>query len=463
MLSFLKQESGFYKQVFFLTIPIVLQNIITSTLTMADTFMVGMLGEAQMAALTLANIPIFVLQLFLFGVQSGSSILMSQYWGKQDLVNIQRVLGLAMWLSFFISGSFALVMFLHPVEFLSFFGNDPVVVELAASYGQLIGIAFFFNSFTLMYVAAYRSMGKPQLGMYLLGISMVLNLVLNWIFIFGNLGAPALGVRGAAVGTCLARMVEFTIMVIHSQTTSHLRLEPKEMLLPHKETIVKFITYSSPVVLAETAWGLGTSVFTTVMGHMDNSMEILAAQAVAANVERLVMVAGYGTAASTAILIGNAIGAGLPKERVIAKANALAFLGTSIGFFSGLVLVALSFTLLPQFLAPTFGLSEESTSIAQILMLMLALFMAQRTFNTIVVVGIFRGGGDTKKSMIVDLAPLWFVAIPLSIFFGVTLKLSVFWVALAMASESFVKFFIGIYYLRRNDWIRNVTESIPDV
>lgn len=463
MLSFLKQESGFYKQVFLLTIPIVLQNIITSTLTMADTFMVGMLGEAQMAALTLANIPIFVLQLFLFGVQSGSSILMSQYWGKQDLVNIQRVLGLAMWLSFFISGSFALIMFLHPVEFLSLFGNDPVVVELAAQYGQIIGIAFFFNSFTLMYVAAYRSMGKPQLGMYLLGISMVLNLVLNWIFIFGNLGAPALGVRGAAVGTCMARMVEFTIMIFHSQTTSHLRLHPKEMLYPHKETIVKFITYSSPVVLAETAWGLGTSVFTTVMGHMDNSMEILAAQAVAANVERLVMVAGYGMAASTAILIGNAIGAGLPKERVIAKANALAFLGTSIGFCSGLVLVALSFTLLPSFLAPTFGLSEESTSIAQTLMLMLALFMAQRTFNTIVVVGIFRGGGDTKKSMIVDLAPLWFVAIPLSIFFGVTLKLSVFWVALAMASESFVKFFIGLYYLKRNDWIRNVTESVPDL
>lgn len=459
MFSYLKQPPSFYHQLRNLTIPIILQNIITSTLVMADTFMVGLLGEAQMAALTLANIPVFVIQLFLFGVQSGASILMSQYWGKQDLQAIQRVLGLSLWLTFFVTGTFAMISFLFPLEFLSLFGNDQEVITLAAGYGKLIGFAFFFNGLTLMYVGLYRSIGKAQLGMYLLGFSMGLNLFLNWVFIYGNLGAPALGVQGAAVATFCARAAEFLLMLLHICFNKTFRLQAKLLLCPGKEMMVKFKKYCTPVVFNETMWGLGTAIYPSVMGHMDNSTEILAAMAIATNTERLVMVAGFGIAASTAILIGNTIGAGNTKEKVVEIGYALGTIGAFVGFVSSIILLFLTFTLLPQVIAPLFLLSDTATEIAQIMLVMLALFMAQRTFNNVVVVGIFRGAGDTKKSMIVDLLSLWFVAIPLAILFGLVLKLHVFWVTLAMASETFVKCLVAVYFLRKKDWIRNVTEA----
>lgn len=463
LFHFMKQGPQFYRQVATLTIPIVLQNVITSTLTMADAFMVGLLGEEQMAALTLANIPVFVLQLFLFGVQSGGTILMSQYWGKQDLDAIQRVMGLSMILCFLATGSFAFVMFQFPLEFLSLFGNDPEVIALAASYGKLIGFAFVFNGFSLMYVAAYRSMGQTKLGMYLLGVSMILNLFLNWVFIFGKLGAPTLGVQGAAVATFMARTVEFTLMILHAFTSKTMKCQLKILLSPGKEIIGKFKKHGSMVIFNETAWGLGTSVYPSVMGHMEGSTEILAAMSIATNMERILMVAGFGMAASTSILIGNAIGAGTPREKVFDMANCLATVGTIIGTISGIILLIVAYTLLPYVLAPIFLLSPEATEIAQLMLAMLALFMGLRTFNNICVVGIFRGGGDTKKSMIVDLSSLWLFAIPLSILVGLVWKLSIFWVTFAMAMETALKFLVGLYFLKKRDWIRNVTESEPIV
>lgn len=458
----MKQGPQFYSHVAKLTIPIVLQNVITSTLSMADTFMVGLLGEEQMAALTLANIPVFVLILFLFGVQSGATILMSQYWGKQDLDNIQRVMGLSTMLSMATTGIIAIILFLFPVPFLSLFGNDSEVIALAAGYGKLIGFAYFFNGITLMYVAAYRSMGQSKIGMYLLGISMVLNLFLNWVFIYGNLGAPALGVQGAAVGTLIARMVEFALMIYHACTSKTMKFNLKIFLSPGKEIIAKFKKHSTTVIFNETAWGLGTASYPSVMGHMEGSTEILAAMAVATNIERILMVAGFGMAASTSIIIGNAIGAGKSPEKVFDMAYCLATVGTIIGFLSGILLLIITFTFLPQVLAPTFLLSPEATEIAQLMLVMLALFMALRTFNNICVVGIFRGGGDTKKSMIVDLSSLWLFAIPMSVFVGLVLKLHIFWVTLAMAMETLLKSFVGIYFLRRKDWIKNMTESTQE-
>lgn len=148
MFSFLKRGPGFYRQVATLAAPIVLQNLITSTLAMADTFMVGLLGEQPMAAVALANIPLFVVQLFVFGVQSGATVLISQYWGKQDMKAINRVIGVAFWVAGVVSLAVALVLGLFPEQFLSLFGEDKQLVALAARYGRIAGLSFFINSFS---------------------------------------------------------------------------------------------------------------------------------------------------------------------------------------------------------------------------------------------------------------------------------------------------------------------------
>lgn len=198
MFAYLRRGPGFYRRVAALAAPMILQNLITSTLAMADTFMVGMLGEAPMAGVTLANIPIFVVQLFFFGVQSGSTVLISQYWGKGDREAINRVIGVALWAVNLVSVAFALVLLLFPVPFLGLFGNEPEVVALAAEYGRLIGLSYVFNGMTLVYLAAWRSMERPRLGMYILAASMGINTFLNWVLIFGKLGPPPWGDRRGA-------------------------------------------------------------------------------------------------------------------------------------------------------------------------------------------------------------------------------------------------------------------------
>ena len=206
----MRRGSHFYRQVAVLAAPIVIQNLITSALGMADTFMVGLLGELPMAAVTLANIPLFVLQLFIFGVQSGASILISQYWGRKDMAAINRVMGVAMWIVFLVSSVFAWILFFFPSQFLGLFGNQPEVIALAARYGRIAGLSCVFDSLVMIYVATYRSMERPKLGMYILVVSMLVNTFLNWVLIFGKLGAPALGVEGAALATLIARILELT-------------------------------------------------------------------------------------------------------------------------------------------------------------------------------------------------------------------------------------------------------------
>ena len=290
MFSYMKQKPGFYREVAALATPIVLQNLITSSLNLVDTFMVGMLGEVPMAAVTLANVPLFVIQLFIFGVQSGSTVLFSQYWGKQEMESINRVFGVALYTVLAVASVMAVVLLAFPVEFLRFFGNQQEVIQGAARYGRWAGMANVCNRVTCIYVSLYRSMEKPKLGMYILTSSMLVNTFLNWVLIFGKLGAPALGVEGAALATLTARVVELLIVLGHIRFFRSFQLRPRLMLLPGRDMVRRFLVYGGPVVFNETTWGLGASVFPTIMGHMAGSTEILAAYTVAGNVNKICMV-----------------------------------------------------------------------------------------------------------------------------------------------------------------------------
>ena len=214
--------------------------------------MVGLLGSNELSAVTAANAPIYLIQIIIFGLMSGLTILVSQYWGKQDRQSISRVMGAGMWIVAVVTALFALIMNLFPLEFLSLFGNEPSVIATAAQYGDLAALSCFFNSFTMMYIAAYRSMEKPQLGMYILMASMSLNTFLNWVFIFGNLGAPQLGVRGAALATLIARMLEVAIVVGHMARTKFFRIRPALLLRPGPSMSWRSIRYGRPVVHNET-------------------------------------------------------------------------------------------------------------------------------------------------------------------------------------------------------------------
>ena len=458
MFAHMKQKPGFYRQVVVLATPIVLQNLITSCLSMADTFMVGMLGEVPMAAVTLANIPMFVIQLFIFGVQSGASVLISQYWGKGDRESINRVIGVALWVVLSVTSLFAAILLRFPMEFLSLFGNQRDVVALAAQYGGLAALSNVCNAFTMMYVAAYRSMERPKLGMYILATSMTANTFLNWVFIFGNLGAPALGVRGAALATLVARSLEVVIVVGHMIFNRFFQVRVNRFLQPGRKMFVRFLRYGGLVVCNETFWGLGTSVFPTIMGHMEGSTEILAAYTVAGNVEKLVTVFVFGLAATAAIVIGREIGAGRP-EMVKSMGLAMDTLAVACGLALSGILWAFALVLAPRYIFPLFKLSAGAASVATMMIGSMAVIMPMRSFNSVNIVGVLRGGGDVKAATLIDTTPLWIVAIPYAFFCGIILKTPVFWVYQAFAVESTVKFCLGVWRLRSGKWVRDLTRA----
>ena len=456
MFSFLKQKPGFYRQVALLALPIVLQNLITSTLGMADTFMVGMLGEVPMAAVTLANIPLYVVQMFIFGVQSGASVLISQYWGKQDRESINRVLGVALGVVLLVSSVSAGILLVCPVQFLSLFGNEPEVIALAAQYGSIAGLSYVLNSFTMIYVAAYRSMERPKLGMYILIASMAANTFLNWVLIFGKLGAPALGVRGAAAATLIARVLEVAIVTIHMTKSRffHLRL----LLRPGRDMVRRFLRYGGLVVFNETTWGLGSSIFPTIMGHMAGSTEILAAYTVAGNVDKMCMVISFGLATTATVIIGREVGAGRTQQ-VRSMGGAILALSVLCGLgVSGLLLI-FAHLIAPAWVFPLFDMSPQASSIAVMMMTVLAFVRPLRDFNSVVIVGVLRGGGDVKAATLIDTLPQWLVAIPTAFLLGMVLQADILWVYLSTALEHTLKFCLGLWRASSDNWIRDLTRA----
>ena len=458
MVSFLKQGRAFYRQVAALSVPLVIQNLITSSLGMADTFMVGLLGTVDLAGVTLANIPFFVVQLFFFGVQSGGTVLISQYWGKGDKNSINRVLGLSWYVTGAVALTVALAMLVAPIQIMSLFGNDMNAVIVAARYGRIIGFAFLLNGLNLAYVGALRSMEQPKIGTWMLGASMVTNLFLNYVLIFGKLGAPRLGVEGAAIATLAARVLESVIVIGHIIKNKTFRLDLSLVLRPGREMVGKLIKYSAPVVLNETLWGLGTSIYPVIMGHMPGSTEILAAYTIAGNVDKLVMVAISGLCVASAVIIGKEIGAGRP-EKAYSISWTLNFLAMACGAVFGGALVAAANWWFPHWLYPLFRMTTRTESLVTMMLSIIGGTLFLRGFSHVTIVGVLRGGGDVKTATLIDLLPLWLVSIPMAAVLGLWLNLGPVWVYIAMSIDQVIKLLMGVPRIRSRKWIHDVTVS----
>lgn len=461
MFSFLKQGKSFYRNLIALCIPIILQNLVTTSLAMIDTFMVGMLGETPLAAVTLANLPIFVVQFIVFGIQSGSAVLISQYWGHRDSDSINRVIGVSAMIACGAAVIFSLVLFFFPTQIMGLFTNDPTLRDIAAQYGQIVGFSYIFNSLTSVYVGALRSMEKPKVGLAIFSCSMLANTCLNWIFIFGKLGAPALGVAGAALATLLSRVVEFIIMAVYAVRNKSFRLRPTLILRPGKEMCRRFLKYATPVVLNETLWGLGTSMYPTIMGHMDGSTEILAAYAVAGNIDRFCSVGIFAIAAAAAVIIGREIGAGR-SNKVYDVGKALLSVSVALGAVVGVFMLIATYFVIQPFIYPIYPAFQNCPGAAKLTTLMLtivAVFLPSRAFNSTSIVGVLRGGGDVSFTAAIDILPLWCIAIPLAAVTGLVAELGILWVYLSIEVENMVKFFLGIWRFRSRKWIRDVTQT----
>lgn len=459
MLRALRRESGFYRRLWTLSAPMILQNIITTSLGFADIFMVGLLGNAEMAAVTAANVPVFIIQVVIFGFQSGMAVLVSQYWGRGDTDSINRCLGVALYAVTGFSTLLALITFFFPVQVLSLITPNQELVDLAVRYIQIVGFSYIFNGISSIYAGVQRSTEYPKFGMLLFGVSMCVNTFLNFVLIFGHFGAPAMGITGAAVATLTSRVAEFVIAAVFALSSRRLPLRWSCILRPGRAIVRSFLTYSTPVVCNEAMWSIGTSMLTVIMGHMANSQDMLAAYALIGNIDKLSTVVCFGLAGSAAVIVGKEIGQGHSRERVYEVSWTLLLVSMLVGG----VVMALLLVLLPTFfrpvLFPLFQLAPGAAEVAAYLAIVYAVFMPMRAFDITNITGVLRAGGDAKVASLIDIGPLWLAAIPLMALTGLVLHTPARVVCIAMQAENMLKCPIGLVRFRSRKWINDVTQG----
>ena len=457
MLQALKRDKAFYRYLVSLTAPIALQNLITFSLGLIDTLMVSRLGNDEMAAVTAANVPVFLLISIVFGVQSGVGILISQYWGKKDLTSISRVIGVAAFLGVSLALIVAVVLFAWPVAIMDLLSNKHHLSLLGAPYLRLIGFSYVFNMLSSIYVSAQRSVENAGFGMKLFGMSTVMNTGLNYLLIFGKCGFPALGVEGAALATLLSRVAEFIICLICALRSKLIPLDLRALLRPGWEMLRRFVKYASPVLLNELLWGLGNSLLTVILGHTTVSVEFLAANGVMGNLNRLFLVVCFGLGAATAVMIGKAIGEGQSHDELMALARTLSWVTILVGMVLAVIALALVPLLFQPVIFPLFELYDLSAHLATTLAVTGFACIPLHAYSISAVTGILRAGGDVLWSTVLDLAPQWVLALPLTAVLALVLDADPWFVSLAIQAESFLKCPICLWRIRSRKWIHDVT------
>jgi len=447
------KHNEFFKILWTLVLPITLQTLISSSLNMVDNVMIGNLGESAIASVGLVNQYFFVFTLCLGGINAGAGIFISQFWGKKNIGYIRKTLGLDLILSIIVSFIFAIPAVLFPETIMGVFTKEAEVVALGVQYIRIISITFILTSLTQAYSTALRCIGDARSPMFGSIIGILTNASLNWIFIFGHLGFPAMGVAGAAIATAIARLVEMIFIIIAAYKSNEvIPGSIKEISKIKLEFIKVFFQTSSSVILNELIWSIGLTFYSVIYAKI--GIREVASMQIATTINNLFTVFSSGIAASAAIIIGNQIGAG--KEEIAREyAGKLSILAPIVGLITGIVL-----WISTPSIVNIFNINDDTVLMTIKVLRIMAIITPMRFFTVLMIVGVFRGGGDTTYSMLLQLGTIWLYAIPIGYAAAVYLKLPLEIVYLIICSEEFIKFGFIIYRLNSKKWIKNIIDDV---
>ena len=415
------KDKAFLKTMLMLALPITFQSFITSSLNLVDTMMVGSLQETAISAVGLANQYIFVFTLCLMGINAGASVFMAQYWGNRNLKGIKTFLGVDLTVGIIASILFGGGAFFAPHTVMGILSDDIAVINMGATYLRIVAISCIFMSITQAYSSALRSTEQTKVPMFASLIGVGINIVLNWVFIFGKFGMPAMGINGAALATTVARLVEvlFIVSVVYL-TKNKIAAKAKELLNFNMQTIKAYFITSWSVIVNELIFSIGSAAYAVAYAKI--STDASATMQICTTLINMFFIFLTGIGASAAIMIGNKIGA-KEEETAYLYASHVSKLTPIIGVTLG---VAMWFS--APFVVSWFNIKSENYIAAIQVLRVMAVFMPLRTFNAIMIIGVFRGGGDTTYSMLVQAGTIWLYSVPLAFIGAVALKLPVYMV-----------------------------------
>ena len=448
-MSLFTREKSFYRTFFRLTMTIAAQNLLTYSVSFADNVMLGTYNETALSGAALVNQIQFLLQMLTMGIGEGVTVLCSQYWGKKDTKSIKKIMTGGIFLGVILAAVMWSLVFFAPHQVLRLFTDDEAVIAQGMRYLKIVCFTYFFFCMTNILMCSLRSVETVKIGMVLSTSTLIINICLNYTFIYGNFGAPELGAAGAAVATLTSRIVEFIIMVCY------IRFLDKKLLFRLRDLrtfdpalFKKYIRVGSPVIAANFIWGIAMAVQTSILGHL--GANAIAANSVATTVFQIVTVVAYGASTASSILTGKTIGQGRIEDvKQYAKTFQILFL--CIGVATGIVLFFLK-----DIILGFYALTPESLEMSRQFMTVLSVTCVGTAYQMACLTGIVRGGGDTKFVMINDVIFAWCIVLPLSALAAFVWNWPPVLVFCCLKSDQILKCFVAVVKVNRFKWIRKL-------
>lgn len=449
------KNKAFYKKTLKLMAPIVLQQLITSGINFLDNLMIGGLGEASIAAVSFGNTFYSLFNFICMGLGSGAVVLSSQFWGRKELDPMRGVASIALRLSALLGALFSFMAIVFPQFVMRFYTDEAAVVAAGGPYLRTVGIIFFLVGISSTCTYLLRSVGMVRIPMISSVIAFFLNLFFNWVFIFGKLGAPALGVVGAAIGTVIARVFEFCFIAGYFATKDdRIGFRLKNFFMKGGGLWKQYFKYAIPVLVSDTLLGLSLSLTNTVLGHVGETTA--AATAIVSSMIAITTVLNSAVAVASAVVIGNTVGSGdIPRAKREGNTYML------LSFLFGLV-VAVPLLLIEGPYFSLYDITEETRAIAHGILVLNCCMLPFQCNAYASSKGILRGGGDTKFIMFADSACIWLISLPLGALAAFVWQMHPVWIYFFLRIQYPMK---GVLFFIRyctGKWIKEIkVKEVP--
>jgi putative MATE family efflux protein len=447
------KDPDYFSNVQKIALPIIIQQLMFSGLNMLGVILIGQKGDASVAAVGLAGQIAFLLNLVHFGIISGAAMFTAQFWGKHDIPNLRRVLGLCLMLATSASLIFFTLSQIWPSQILHIYSKDPRVIELGTSYIRTFSWTFLFFAITFSYALVMRSTGDVKIPTTVSVGALLISTFLSYSLIFGRFGLPELGIQGAAVAAVIARLLEcVTLLVVTYARKLPVAASLRELTNFDRVFFRRVIKSMLPVILNELFWSLGITTYNIIYGRMGT--QSYAAISIVSTIEQVGFVVFIGISNATSVLVGNRIGSGREDEAYLYAGRSLG-LGILGGILLGIVLQSVKIPILSLY-----KVSPEVIQDASRIINVVSFFLWVRVNNMTTVVGILRAGGDTRFSLFLDGIIIWIVGVPMAYLGAFLFNWPVYLVYLCAMSEEATKWFLGINRYFSRKWINNLTVHV---
>ena len=449
----LTRDKDFYKSFFRLMSALMLQQAVVLSVNLADNIMLGGYSETALSGVAAVNQIQFILQQLVFGVSNGMVVLASQYWGQKKADPVRRLMAIAFRAAVAIAVLLFALVSLFPRGAVGIFTADEAIIRQGMDYLSIVRFSYLFFAVTTVLLGTMRIVEKVSIALYVSVIALILNCSINYTLIGGRFGFPELGVRGAAIGTLTARIVECLIVVFYVLCRDKvLRLRLRDFLRIDSVLVKDYIRVSLPVVTTGFLWGCNTALQTVILGHMSSSA--IAAHSISSTIFLFLKVTSVGASSAAAVLTGKTVGTGnLAKIREYTRTFQVLFLG--IGILLGAALFFIRIPLLGLYL-----LEPQTRELANAFILIESTVLVVMSYQMCMNTGVICGGGDTRYVMVMDLIVIWGIVIPLSFASAFLWNASPVVVLLVLNSDQYLKCIPAAFYGNSFRWIRQLTRPV---